>query len=72
MLHWLSDAFFNLMQAIPPVFTEPDSPNFFLARTMVGLIVIALIACLLVFRPYRRLFERVRQSLSKWLGPSRQ
>jgi|GEM_PF-5454509 len=72
MPHWLSDTFFSLIQAVPAVFTEPGSPNFLLARVMIGLIVIALIAALLVFKPYRPLFERLRQSLSKWLGSPRQ
>lgn len=71
MLDWLSDTFFSLMHAFPAVFTEPNSPNFLLARAMVGLIIIALIAYLLVFRPYRPLLERLRQSLSKWRDASR-
>lgn len=71
MLDWLGDRFFSLIHAFPAVFTEPHSPNFFLTRAMIGLIVIALIAYLLVFRPYRPLLARIRQSLSHWHGRSR-
>lgn len=71
MLDWFGDTFFSLMHAFPAVFTEPNSPNFFLVRAMIGLIAIALIAYLLVFRPYRLLFDRLRQSLSKWHDASR-
>lgn len=71
MLDWLSETFFSLMHAILAVFTEPSSPNFFLARTMIGLIVIALVAYLLVFFRDRSMLSRIRQSLTSWLRSSR-
>ncbi len=72
MQHWFSDTFFDLLHAFPAIFTAPNSPNFFLARAMIGLIAIALIACLLIFKPYRPPLVRARHWLSKWLKSSRQ
>ncbi|NWG22881.1 MAG: hypothetical protein HXY30_00440 [Pseudorhodoplanes sp.] len=59
------DFFFQMLDAVPAILTEPGSPNFHLARAMIGLIVIALIAYILAFLPYRRWGTWLRQLFSR-------
>jgi hypothetical protein len=60
------DRFFAWLHAVPAIFTEPGSPNFFLSRAIIGLVIAIAIFCLLAIIPYRRLFNSVRRL---WSGP---
>ncbi len=62
----LVDRFFAWLHAFPALFTEPGSPNFFLSRAMIGLVLAIAIVCLLAIIPYRRLINGVRR---RWSGP---
>lgn len=65
MFDELVDRFLRLIEAVPPVLTEPGSPNFHLSRAMIALVVLALIVYGLAFLPYRRMASWIRQLLSR-------
>lgn len=60
------DRFFEWLHAVPAVFTEPGSPNFFLSRAIIGLVLAIAIVCFLIALHYRRMFNTVRRL---WSGP---
>ena len=65
MFDRLIDYFLGIIEAVPAILTEPGSPNFHLARAIIALFVIALLAYMMAFLPYRRLGAWLRQLLSR-------
>jgi nitrate reductase gamma subunit len=71
MFEAFTDRFFQWLHAVPAIFTEHGSPNFFLSRAMIGLILIVAIVCALALLPYRRMFDGTRRLLSRWRGTTK-
>jgi hypothetical protein len=69
MLDWLIDQFFAFLKSFPALFTEEGSPNFLLARAMLGLILIVLLAYLITLPLFRSLVAEGIRKLKKLRHP---
>jgi hypothetical protein len=60
MLDWLVEKTLAIVNYVPALFVEQDSPSFELVRGMFGLLLVLLVVCLFALWPRRPHLERTR------------
>jgi hypothetical protein len=65
---WLADSVSAIVDALPVLFVDRSSPNFELIRTMLGLLLIVFVVYLVAMRPFRPVFARWIERLSRLMG----
>jgi high-affinity Fe2+/Pb2+ permease len=60
MLHWLVEKILAIVNFVPALFVQQDSPSFVLVRGLFGLLFVLLVVCALAFWPRRSELKRTR------------
>jgi hypothetical protein len=68
VFEWLADSVSAIVDALPVLFVDRSSPNFELIRTMLGLLLIVFVVYLVAMRPFRPVFARWIERLSRLTG----